>query len=98
MRLFLLALLLGSASMAQASDEPPVQPAPAALPTAAQEDGADANAAMAAAPAARKDDERMVCVRQKKLGTNMSERVCTTLNQREAAKERARAEFERANR
>lgn len=44
------------------------------------------------------DDERMVCVREKALGSNMAKRVCRTLAQMRQAQEYAREEMMQGSR
>lgn len=48
--------------------------------------------------ASANDDDRMVCERKKKLGSNMVERVCTTAAQRDAAKKQAQNDLDRLGR
>lgn len=42
-----------------------------------------------------KAEDRMICERKKRVGSNRIERICMTESQREAARQRARDEMER---
>ena len=65
---------------------------------------ADAVDPATAAPAPKSDkaasgkDDGMVCERKKKLGSNMVERVCMTVAQRDAEKQKAQEDISRLGR
>ena len=90
MKIVMLTLVLCMASVAHANDvkDPAAQAVdPATTAPAPQADKA----------AAGKDAE-MVCERTKKLGSNMVERVCMTVAQRDAEKKKAQEDISRLGR
>lgn len=67
-------------------------------PAAEAVDSATTAPAPQADKAAAGRDDEMVCERKKKLGSNMVERVCMTVAQRDAEKQKAQADISRLGR
>lgn len=82
--LAVIALLLSGSCLATAANVPP----------RAGNNASVDQTAVAAADQPEKED-RMVCERKKRIGSNRIERICMTESQREAARERARNDLQR---
>lgn len=90
MKIVVLTTMLCMAFAARASDVKEAAAEAVVAPVAATTPKAD--------KLAKGEEEEMVCERKKKLGSNMVERVCMTVAQRDAEEQRAKDDISRIGR